>query len=273
MSEARSAWPTRAARSLRVRTVRWRGPDFLVLGAQKAATTSLFEWLHRHPQTRLPAKKELHYFNKPEPPPLAAYRAHFAIGRRSGRTRGEATPDYLFSPFVPRLVVQAFDDLRYIVVLRDPAERAHAHYRMVVSWGLEPLSFLDALEAEPERLARCGWPGPPASNEARLELDRRSYAARGDYAEQLERWWTVAPREHFLLLRFEDLVAQPQRFAATIQEFLGLRTELTGDEWPHMHAGAATPRDSAADDWLRARFAEPNRRLEELTGMTWPSRA
>jgi hypothetical protein len=249
-----------------------RAPDFLILGAQKAGTTSLFEWLRRHPQTRLPHEKELHYFNKPKVPPLAAYRANFAAGRGSGRTRGEATPDYLFSPLVPERVVDAFDDLRYIVVLRDPVARAYAHYRMVVSWGLEPLSFLEALEAEPDRLARCGWPGPPATNEQRLDLDRCCYAARGDYAEQLERWWAVAPREHFLLLRFEDLVDRPPRFAADIQGFLDLRIDLTGDEWPHVHAGEATPIDPAAQAWLDARFAEPNQRLAELTGITWPAR-
>jgi hypothetical protein len=140
---------------------------------------------------------------------------------------------------------------------------------MIVGRGDESLDFLDALRAEPARLAEAGWPGAMAKQADVHRVMRHSYATRGRYAEQLESWWRRVPRERFLLLRFEDLVAEPTRFAREIQEFLGLRVELTGAEWPHDHAGPAEPLEPEVATWLRDRFQEPNARLADLTGISW----
>jgi len=258
---------------LRRLTAFLRQPDFLILGAQKSGTTSLYRWLSGHPEVTLGPRKEQHYFDKKDRPALDVYRARFParLQKSEPRRRGEATPEYLFLPWAPPEIVQAFPDLRYLVVLRDPVQRAHAHYRMHVARGDEPLGFLEALEAEPERLASAGWPDDVHDQGDVKRIMWFSYATRGEYATQLERWWDLVPRERFLVLRFEDLVAEPRRFAVQIQEFLGLPTVLTGDEWPHDNQGPTDALDGEAAAWLAARFREPNRRLHDLTGIDWPA--
>jgi hypothetical protein len=169
-------------------TSRWRPlPHFLVLGAQKAGTTALYAYLRWHPAITGPSWKEVSFFDRHWWRGPAWYRGQFPL--RSGtRLVGEASPSYLFHPLAPERVGALVPDARLVALLRDPVARAYSHYQHEVALGREPLSFEDALAAEPERTR---------GEEARLVADARAfsrawwdhtYVARGLYAEQLERW-------------------------------------------------------------------------------------
>jgi hypothetical protein len=160
-------------------------------------------------------------------------------------------------------------DVRLVAVLRDPVERAYSHYRHEVDLGREPLTFEDALAAEDERMR--GELDRMASDEQYFSHAwwNHTYVARGLYAEQLERWLAVFPRERLLVLLNEDLSDHPARTYSEVLSFLGAPP----------HALEAFPRifdreyaDMAPETLrlLEDRFAEPNRRLARLLGRDLP---
>ena len=102
-----------------------RLPDFLVIGAQRAGSTSLFAQVCAHPGVAAPSHKEIHYFDLQSFRSLRWYRSHFppAVTAR-GRLTGEASPYYLFHPAVPGRVAATLPDVRLVARVRDPVARA-----------------------------------------------------------------------------------------------------------------------------------------------------
>ncbi len=254
-------------------------PDFLIIGAQKAGTSSLYAWLTRHPDVLAARAKELHYFDRRiESEPIEGYWADFPLEatmrllrRVRGRetVTGEATPVYLFHPTIPVLVHHHLPSIRVVVLLRDPAERAVSHYWMEYNRGNETLSLEEALAAEHERTR------PDLERIERGERPGRSfwtatYVARGHYAHQLERWLTHFPRSQMLILRFEDLVGDPGWVYRRTLQFLGVDPDAAPvPPFDAERVGAKGKTDPETLDWLRAQFVDSNRRLAELTGIDY----
>lgn len=246
-------------------TARWRPlPDFLVIGAQKAGTTALYAYLRWHPGITGPSWKEVSFFDRHWWRGEAWYRGQFPV-RTAGRLVGEASPSYLFHPLAPERVRALVPDVRLIALLRDPVARAYSHYQHEVALGREPLSFEDALAAEEERTR---------GEVERIVADPRAfsrawwdhtYAARGRYAEQLERWLEVFPREQLLVIRSEDLGERPGETYASVLAFLGAAPHEL-EEYPRVFEREYEPMRPETRATLAAAFAEPNRRLEELLG-------
>jgi len=214
----------RATASLRMR------PSFLVIGAQKAGTTSLYAYLTAHPAVLGSSIKEVQYFSKFYDQGEDWYLAYFPLELRGGAARlragtrpavGEASATYLFHPRAPERVHNFDPRMRLIAVLRDPVDRAYSHYQMEHRWGREQLSFEDALDREealaPELERMVAEPG----YESQEAIDC-SYVARGRYAEQLERWLERFPREQLLILTSDELLADPGRSMETVARFLGV---------------------------------------------------
>jgi hypothetical protein len=243
-----------------------RLPDFLVIGAQRAGSTSLFAQLCDHPGVAPPSHKEIHYFDQQSFRSLRWYRSHFPpVAAARGRLTGEASPYYLFHPAVPARVAEALPDVRLVALLRDPVARAYSHYQLSVRDGHEPLGFEEALRAEPERLAH---------EDGRLLTDRayrshahrhQSYAARGLYAEQLRRWHEHVAPDRLLVVSSEELFADPGRVTGTVLEFLGLDAGEV-PPFPVRNQRPYPPMSDAARGFLEARFEGPNRELAELLG-------
>lgn len=246
-------------------TVRWRGlPDFLVIGAQKAGTTALYAYLRWHPQITGPFWKEVSFFDRHWAKGEFWYRGQFPL-RREGRLVGEASPSYVFHPLAPERVRSLVPAVKLIALLREPAARAYSHYQHEVALGREPLSFEDALAAEDERLR---------GEVDRLRSDPRAfsrawwdhtYVSRGLYAEQLERWLALFPRAQLLVVTTEQLGARPAETYANVLQFLGTRPHELED-YPRVFDREYPPMREETRKALVARFAEPNRRLEELLG-------
>ena len=185
-------------------------PDFLIIGAQRAGSSSLFAYVCAHPSVAEPTHKEIHFFDNNWFRGLDWYRRYFPLrARMGGRITGEASPYYLFHPAAAGRVAETLPDVRLIAVLRDPVERAYSAYQLARRQGHETLEFEEALAREVERLA---------GEEERILADPRyasvahrrfSYRTRGLYAEQLERWYERFPREQLLVVRSEDLFAEP----------------------------------------------------------------
>jgi hypothetical protein len=248
-----------------------------VIGAQRGGTTTLYHYLVQHPQVLgAVADKEVHFFDLRYTTGLGAYRGAFpttGTARRVARDRGavaigEATPYYLFHPAVPARVASDLPDVRLVAVLRDPVARAWSHYRHEVELGFEDLSFEDALQAETSRAAGAAerLAADPAATS--FAHQHHTYAARGRYVEQLERWWSAVPRERLLLVRSEDLHRDPAPIFEAICAHLGIDAWQPA-AWLAFNATkpAGMPAETRAR--LREEFAPWNERLAAATGRDW----
>lgn len=255
-------------------------PDFLVLGTKRGGTTSLWHYLLEHPGVlpMWPAAETLkssHYFYWHHARGIAWYRSHFPTSatrrlasRRLGHrvVSGEASPYYLYDPRVPERVRAELPDARLIVALRDPVERAYSHYRERVRAGVEPLTFEQALAAEPERLAgelQAMQANPDYYSRAH---DWYSYRDRGVYAPQVRRWQQAFPASSLLILRSEDLYADPQTTLHQVTDFLGLpRIALSSAErWNYQPSSTGMQAQTQAE--LRSFYRPHNAVLYQLLG-------
>ncbi len=233
-----------------------RLPDFVIIGAQRGGTTSLYRSLTEHPDVGAALRKEVHFFDRYHANGLDWYRAHFP---RHGEASvvGEASPYYLFHPGVPQRVREVLPQARFIALLRNPVDRAYSHYQMLVRRGVEDLSFEEAVAREPERLAG----GDPESQAWR----HYSYLTRGLYAEQIERWWDVFPREQLLIVKSEDLYQDTGGVVGQVSAWLGLRPWEPSDLKAY-HVADYRDMDPVTRQRLLAHFAPFNRRLYDLLG-------
>jgi len=252
-------------------------PGFVVIGAQRCGTTSLFATLSQHPAVGVPFRKEIHFFDRDlYERGERFYRSFFPspkrmLGRRELLT-GEATPDYLFHPLGPERVAATLPDARFVVLLRDPVVRAWSHHALHATRGREPLSFEDAIDAEPERIAGereriLADPTYPATTYLRY-----AYLARGDYAPQLREWFAAIPRERFLVLVSEEFFTDPRGTLREVEAFLGLPPWEGPADAHHRHAigGGASQMRPETRARLRDSFAPRIRATEELLGRELP---
>jgi len=220
-------WPLRGLRDgYHYLTAPHRGlPSALIIGAQRSGTSSLFNYLVRHPDVRGPVTKEVHYFDFHFRKSIRWYRGRFPYRRklRAGALTFEASPYYLAHPLAPERAVRLLPEAKLIALLRNPVDRALSHYHHEVRDGRESLSFAEAIEREAERLA---------GEEERLGSDpeyysfnhhRYSYTTRGLYLRQLRRWTVHYPRAQLLVLQSEWLFRNPAAATAAVHAFLGLR--------------------------------------------------
>ncbi len=259
-------------------------PDFLVVGAAKCGTTSLFDWICTHPMVARPMtdgmpRKELLFFDYNFHRGADWYRKHFPLEatRREfeaehGRPfiTGEATASYLTGYWVPERVRRVVPEVKLIVTLRNPIDRAFSAFQMSRRERLEECeSFEQAIALEGERLAgelervhsdpRYNPPLPPP-------LGYWSYLQRSRYAEHVARWLEVFPREQMLFLRFEDIVADPSGALERAHSFLGLPPHPAG-ELRKLNAGSYEAMSPQTRAELVEYFRPHNQRLCELTGI------
>lgn len=192
-------------------------PNFLIVGTMKAGTTSLFDILNQHSQIYLPPQKELHFFDHDDQvnKGLEFYAQYF---KDAGNTKaiGEASPSYLFYPEVAaRIYTMLGEKMRIIVLLRNPAERAFSHYKMMLANGFEKRSFTEAITTNLQSLQKG------------INFDRvTSYLDRGFYAAQLRNYNQFFPKENIKIVLFEeDFAENRKRTIRQIQKFLGVDYE------------------------------------------------
>ncbi len=215
--------------------------DFIVVGAQKAGTTSLFEYLRRHPELCLPAGKEAPFFSHDAmwPGGWDGYiKRHFAAVD-SARKCGTITPHYMFGAIydvtgrliadsagcdehtVPLRIYERLPAARLIAVLRDPVDRAYSHHRMSWMNRLDRRSFDEAIEELllPHTLDRS----------RRHPEENTSYVVRGEYGRILKGYFDVFPRAQMLVVFTHELESEPEQLLRRVHEFLGVAPDVLPD--------------------------------------------
>jgi sulfotransferase family protein len=280
MSVTQRAWRTMPDPAKNAAKAMWLGyarltnrarllPDFLVIGTQRGGTTSLYKYLVQHPNLAHALTKEIRFFDLNYQRGMAWYRSRFpsrrhreAVRRRRGLDLvvGEASPDYLFHPHAPVRVARDLPDVKLIVLLRDPVDRAFSHYWHQFKRGHEQLSFPEAVAAEPRRLAGELEKTMADPSYVSYERHHHSYVARGVYADQMAAWMELIPRERFLVERSEDFFLQPRLVYQRVLEFLGL-PDHDLPEYETFNAFSSGEMDPAVRAGLVEYFRPHNRRL------------
>ena len=206
-------------------------PGLVIVGAQRCGTTTLYSALSEHPGLLHAARKEVHYFDLAYERGLSWYRAHFPVKPRARwveRTTGisplafEASPYYIFHPLACERIARDLPDVKLVVLIRDPVERAHSAHAHEVALGHDDVPFEAALELEDVRLE--GEVQRILSNPRYISHSHQhhAYRTRGQYIEQLERLEALFGRERIHVIDSGDFFGQPERTYDAILEFLGL---------------------------------------------------
>lgn len=243
-----------------------RLPDFIIAGAPRSGTTWLYHLLALHPRVHMAAPP------RPEPKfflvdglyarGLNWYSQSWFRSAAPGTTCGEKSTNYMESVSAARRIANDLPGVRLVFILRDPVERAWSNYLWSRMNGVERETFERALELEVQR-------------ERDLAPERRfsrphAYFSRGLYADLLQPWFQLFPRENILCLRCEDIARRPRLLAERLHGFLCLPARADdADGLGVINAAESEGEQQQAAETrslLRARYADPNRRLAEVLG-------
>jgi hypothetical protein len=251
-------------------------PDFLIIGAQRGGTTSIYRYLVEHPKVKGTLCKEVHFFDLNYAKGWNWYLAHFPARLRDDHDfiAGEASPYYLFHPHVPKRVAATLPHTKFIVVLRNPIERAHSHYQHEVGRGFEKSSFEEALAREDALMESENRRLQAMESGSSFAHVHYSYKSRGIYIEQLQRWLAHFPRERFLILKSEDLFGNPGPIFSQVLQFLKLPNWMPSsfsafNEGKHKGQNGAA-RNALKEETrarLRAFYQPYNQQLSEFIGI------
>lgn len=270
----------RAGRSAAVRVGRASAPlraepTFLLVGAQRAGTTSLFRALLEHPHVLRPIlHKGVNYFDVNYERGWSWYLGHFPLKAtaRLARAPGhrtaavfEASGYYMFHPHAPARIAGRLPDVRIVAMVRDPVERAYSAYKHEFARGFETETFERALKLEDRRV----------EPELKRMLDdptyqsdvyrHQAYRRRGRYAEQLRRLADVVGREQIHVIESERFFSAPADQFVGLLEFLQLPPHLP-KSFDKFNARPGTPMSSAAESQLREYFRPHDIALTDFVG-------
>ncbi|MBA9003556.1 sulfotransferase family protein [Thermomonospora cellulosilytica] len=237
-------------------------PDFLIVGAQRCGTTSLFRYLREHPAIlRDRLDKGVHYFDMHYDRGMAWYRGHFpltATARMVQRRVGvrpqtfEASPFYMFHPLGPERIARDLPGVRLIAMVRDPVERAFSAHAQEVRRGFETEPFERALELEEARLAGEVEKMLADPHYLSFSVQHHAYRARGRYVEQLERMERLFGRDRIHVIDSHELSANPEAVYDRLLEFLG----LPNLGYPTFERHNAAPRPAPMPESVRRELTE-----------------
>jgi len=191
-----------------------RYPNVFLIGAAKAATTSFAKALGQHPEVFLPAVKEPDFFS---------VESHYELGldqftreyygEATQRVRVDASVSYLVSIQAPQRIAESLgtETPRFIVILREPTERTYSNYWECRAAGFEEATFEESLKTDELRVGRQ-WAGRYT----------QSHVEGSRYGTHLDRWTSMFPKDSFLFLRFEDLIASPAGCLDEAFRFIGV---------------------------------------------------
>lgn len=232
--------------------------DFLIIGAQKSGTSSLYRYLTANLMIDGPQEKELHYFDLFYDRGQRWFHRQFNF---RAAVQGEASPYYLLHPQAAERAYRYNSKLKLITILREPMERAWSHYRMNRKRQIEDLSFPEALKAESQRLQQYDADQPDNA------LQNYSYLERGLYAEQLELWCQYFSPDQILVLNFHDFAKDPWKEVQKVYRFLAVAPFYGHDTYLE-NRGEMSPMPEIPVEF-ETYFTKSNQQLKQNFGISF----
>ena len=247
-------------------------PNFLILGAHKAGSSSLYLNLIKHPNILPAITKEIMYFDAYYGS-TKWYKANFPLKKEYEKVLrekdicrvGEATPQYLFHPLVPERVKKTIPNTKFIVALRNPIDRAYSHYNHNIYKKIEPLDFQQALEKRKDKLERAKELTLKNDVNGIRYYENFSYLEKGEYASQLEKWFKLFSKNQFFIFKTEDLNQKTWKMIFNFldlpdfdfkEEKFSVRTDYQTHKWE--------PMKESERKWLVEYYKTHNEKLAKL---------
>ena len=245
-------------------------PSFLIIGAKKCGTTSLFNYLSKHPNIGAPTWKEISYFNIHFDRGSLWYRSFFPISLPKLDSQdlitGEATASYICHPQAPQRIAETLPNVKLIALLRNPVDRAYSHYHHTKRIGRENLSFEEAIAQEDSRVKQLehesqelGLKSSPAYN--------YTYLSSGLYAEQLKNWLKLFNKQQLLILKSEDFFDCPEAIFKQVLNFLKLPDWSPQKYRKYNNNSYPQEIEPSTRKYLTEYFQPHNQKLYELLGV------
>jgi len=206
-------------------------PDFLIIGAQKAGTTSLYNYLEKHPYIWSAYSKEVNFFDLNYTKGINWYKSFFPskllkflinIFTDRKLITGEGSTYYLLHPHVAKRVYNHLPNVKIIVLLRNPIYRTFSGYHHSVNTGLEYLPFNEAIKREEERISQEFEKIKKNGNYKSKLFPGLAYKTRSIYVNQLRSWFEYFPRNQILIIKSEDFFRDPQATLNRVYQFLDI---------------------------------------------------
>ena len=186
-------------------------PNFIVAGAPKSGTTSMYHYLSCHPDIFLPFRKEILFFDSSYYKGISWYENIFK-GYNSEKVIGDISPNYMHNPYVPKRIFNTIPSAKIIFILRNPVERAYSHYWDLIGWTKTKESFMDMLN-NPKMLKR---------GHSYIEFD---ILEMGFYYKHITRFLKYFPMNQIGIFLFDDLLLNKSRFINDIYKSLGVSSK------------------------------------------------
>lgn len=233
-------------------------PDFIIIGAGKSGTTSLYRYLGHHPQVLLPNKKELRFFDQNFDYGYQWYLAQFpAISDRDDLFTGEASPGYFFCPQVAQRIYDFAPQSKIIVMLRNPVERSISDYYQHKKSGSNCPTLEETIKTEIATLEQ--------KSEAELAYGGGTLS-QSLYYYKLKRWMGIFPRNQFLILNSDRFFANLPDSMTQVFHFLGMSNTLN-NSYKNYNVGSYPQPQASTRKQLSNFFTPHNQKLEEYLQM------
>jgi glycosyltransferase involved in cell wall biosynthesis len=247
-------------------------PNFLIIGAQKSGTTSLFTYLSQHNQILPSLVKEVHYFDGGLDTDVDNfkkgedwYRAFFPLKHEMSENAQtfEASPLYIFNPLTPARIYNLIPNIKLILLLRNPVHRAISQYFHEKSKGHEHLGIMDALYYEDERLNEAY----DKQNYKNYHFIHHSYKSRGLYVNQLKRYLNYFNKEQIFIINSDDFFSQTHSTLEKLFDYIGVNKDKNIMNLNPKNVSAKNKNvDEEVYDYLYDYFYKPNSELYDLIG-------
>lgn len=284
----KAAQVKRGAEALERRLRTPAAPGLLIVGAQKAGTTSLFNYLDRLPGFTGAQRKEVRFFNDESRYRLGRdWYERFFDGRHPGGVHFEATPEYLYDPDAAERIRADYPHIKVAILLREPVDRAYSAWNMYRRWsesGFVPLAIWEGRRGRTRLLYELFFKRrPPGFGEyVDFELGllekgdpplEPGIIRRGQYAEQVARYYRLFGSRQVLVIGFRELAECPQRVVARVCQFAGAAPVHAGENAPTGSRNTGQYVDECPPE-VRARlsayYAPHNAALRDLLGREVP---
>jgi len=251
-------------------------PSFLICGGQRCGTTSLYRALSQHPAIlKAVLHKGVHYFDIAYRRGIDWYRGHFPLQRQGQRILDqlgvmpqtfESSPYYMYHPYAIARIADDLPNVKLVVLVRDPVERAYSQHAHEVARGFESeMSFAKALAREPGRLAGVPEKFLRDPHHYSFSHQHHAYTARGEYVTHLDRLARYVGKDRIHVVDSERFFTSPEPEFDAVLEFLGL-PRLGYPAFEKHNARPRSPMDDAVRDRLTAHFRPFDDKLAEWLG-------
>lgn len=205
-------------------------PNFIVIGANKAGTSSLHAYLSQHPQIHMSSPKEPMYFLMVQKDRAENSDARVAADKMQAALtwedylklfqtekevviRGESSTAYLANPQCAERIKEKLPDVKLCVVLRNPVDRAFSNYKMYVKRGAEKMSFKEAVEEE-KKTGRLNYP------------DGMRYLSLSRYSNSIQTYLNLFGEEQLMIFTYEDFSKNTSNVLRKLYRFLGVNEDF-----------------------------------------------